>query len=112
MLGRVLSLSFDKIARCWWNVARYIILTPFFWESAGGFEFKDAGVGISVVSSGEVQRLINPKSDKPGGQTDAIVRFKKNPAGQQVTDAYDALHAGDAKYQAVLGRHTGGGHGV
>ena len=48
------------------------------------YVFKDAGADIAVASPKGGQPPIDPKSDEPGNQTDAMARFKKDPAAQEV----------------------------
>ncbi|MGF9760777.1 type 1 glutamine amidotransferase domain-containing protein [Microvirga sp. 0TCS3.31] len=48
------------------------------------YVFKDAGAEITVASPKGGQPPIDPKSDEPGNQTEAMERFKKDPAAQEV----------------------------
>jgi putative intracellular protease/amidase len=48
------------------------------------YVFKDAGADITVASPKGGQPPIDPKSDEPGNQTDAMERFKTDPAAQEV----------------------------
>jgi putative intracellular protease/amidase len=48
------------------------------------YVFKDSGAEITVASPKGGQPPIDPKSDEPGNQTDAMARFKKDPAAQEV----------------------------
>jgi putative intracellular protease/amidase len=48
------------------------------------YVFKDAGAEITVASPKGGQPPIDPKSDEPGNQTDAMTRFKTDPAAQEV----------------------------
>ena len=79
-------------------------LTGFWLEefAAPYYVFKDAGAEITLASPKGGQPPIDPKSDEPGNQTDAMTRFKKDPAAQRVlantvklsdvtADSYDAV---------------------
>lgn len=48
------------------------------------YVFKDAGAEITVASPKGGQPPIDPKSDEPGNQTEAMERFKNDPAAQEV----------------------------
>ena len=48
------------------------------------YVFKDAGAEITVASPKGGQPPIDPKSDEPGNQTEAMERFKSDPAAQEV----------------------------
>jgi putative intracellular protease/amidase len=48
------------------------------------YVFKDAGAEITVASPKGGQPPIDPKSDEPGNQTEAMTRFKEDPAAQEV----------------------------
>src|SRR5947209_12051017 len=47
------------------------------------FVFRDAGVQLTLASPKAGQPPIDPKSDLPENQTDAMARFKKDSAAQQ-----------------------------
>ena len=47
------------------------------------FVFRDAGVQLTLASPKGGQPPIDPKSDVPENQTDAMTRFKKDSAAQQ-----------------------------
>ena len=47
------------------------------------FVFKDAGVQLTLASPKGGQPPIDPKSDEPGNQTDAMTRFKKDKTAQE-----------------------------
>ena len=64
------------------------------------YVFKDAGAEITVASPKGGQPPIDPKSDEPGNQTEAMARFKKDPAAQEVL-------ANTVKLSDVLGRLAG-----
>ena len=48
------------------------------------YVFKDASAEITVASPKGGQPPIDPKSDEPGNQTEAMARFKNDPAAQEV----------------------------
>jgi putative intracellular protease/amidase len=73
------------------------------------YVFRDSGAEITVASPKGGQPPIDPKSDKPENQTDAMDRFKKDPAAQKVlatTLKLSAVRADD--YDTVF---YPGGHG-
>ena len=47
------------------------------------FVFRDAGVELTLASPRGGQPPVDPKSDLPENQTDAMARFKKDSAAQQ-----------------------------
>ncbi|TCU11787.1 type 1 glutamine amidotransferase domain-containing protein [Rhizobium sullae] len=47
------------------------------------YVFKDAGATVTLASPKGGQPPIDPKSDEPGNQTDAMARFKSDPAAQK-----------------------------
>ena len=47
------------------------------------FVFRDAGVQLTLASPKGGQPPIDPKSDLPENQTDAMARFKKDAAAQK-----------------------------
>src|SRR3954469_12808079 len=58
-----------------------------FWLEEGAapyYVFKDAGVELTRASPNGGQPPIDPKSDLPENQTDAMTRFKQDPAAQKV----------------------------
>ena len=46
------------------------------------YVFRDAGVQLTLASPDGGQPPIDPKSDLPENQTDAMSRFKQDPAAQ------------------------------
>lgn len=48
------------------------------------YVFKDAGVEVTLASPKGGQPPIDPKSDDPDNQTEAMTRFKGDPAAQRV----------------------------
>src|ERR1700761_5934019 len=47
------------------------------------FVFRDAGVELTLASPKGGQPPVDPKSDEPGNQTDAMARFKKDAVAQK-----------------------------
>ena len=47
------------------------------------FVFRDAGVDLTLASPKGGQPPVDPKSDEPGNQTDAMARFKKDERAQR-----------------------------
>ena len=47
------------------------------------FVFRDAGVALTLASPKGGQPPVDPKSDEPGNQTDAMARFKKDAVAQK-----------------------------
>jgi putative intracellular protease/amidase len=47
------------------------------------FVFRDAGVAVTLASPKGGQPPVDPKSDEPGNQTDAMARFKKDAVAQK-----------------------------
>ncbi len=73
------------------------------------YVFKDAGVGITVVSPLGGRPPLDPKSDAPASRTDATRRFKADVAAQAVLSATFKLVDVDAvDFDAVF---YPGGHG-
>lgn len=73
------------------------------------YVFKDAGAEVTLASPKGGQPPIDPKSDEPGNQTDAMARFKGDPAAQQAlasTVKLDTVSADD--FDTVF---YPGGHG-
>jgi putative intracellular protease/amidase len=73
------------------------------------YEFKDAGAEVTLASPKGGQPPIDPKSNEPGNQTEAMERFKKDPAAQQ--ELANTRRLADVKqgdYDAVF---YPGGHG-
>jgi putative intracellular protease/amidase len=59
-------------------------MTGFWLEefAAPYFVFRDAGVGLTLASPKGGQPPVDPKSDLPENQTDAMARFKRDEAAQ------------------------------
>ena len=47
------------------------------------FVFRDAGVAVTLASPKGGQPPVDPKSDEPGNQTEAMARFKKDAVAQK-----------------------------
>jgi putative intracellular protease/amidase len=47
------------------------------------FVFRDAGVALTLASPKGGQPPVDPKSDEPGNQTEAMARFKKDAVAQK-----------------------------
>jgi putative intracellular protease/amidase len=73
------------------------------------FVFRDAGVQLTLASPNGGQPPIDPKSDLPEGQTDAMTRFKQDPVAQKALSQTAKL--GDMKSQAFDSVFYVGGHG-
>jgi putative intracellular protease/amidase len=73
------------------------------------YVFTDAGVEVTLASPKGGQAPIDPRSDDPNNQTEAMTRFKNDPATQKVlanTVKLDEVSADD--YDTVF---YSGGHG-
>ena len=81
-----------------------------FWleEFAATYYAKDAGIEVILASPKGGQPPIDPKSDEPGNQTEAMERFKKDSAAQKALASTAKL--GDDGFDAVF--HPGGHRGV
>jgi putative intracellular protease/amidase len=73
------------------------------------FLFKDAGVQITLASPKGGQPPLDPKSDLPGNQTPAQIRFKQDPAAQKVLA--NTLKLADMKSDGFDTVFYPGGHG-
>src|SRR4051794_11952620 len=73
------------------------------------FVFKDAGADLTLASPKGGQPPIDPKSDLPENQTDAMARFKKDSAAQQaLSQTIKLADARAADYDTIF---YVGGHG-
>jgi putative intracellular protease/amidase len=73
------------------------------------YVFKDAGVDVSLASPKGGQPPIDPKSEAPENQTDAMARFKKDPAAQKdLANTIELAEVMAEDYDAVF---YPGGHG-
>jgi putative intracellular protease/amidase len=73
------------------------------------FVFRDAGVQLTLASPNGGQPPIDPKSDLPENQTDAMARFKKDAAAQKALSQTAKL--ADMKSQDFDSIFYVGGHG-
>src|SRR5271168_1105781 len=73
------------------------------------FVFRDAGVQLTLSSPNGGQPPIDPKSDLPENQTDAMARFKKDAAAQKALSQTAKL--ADMKSQDFDSIFYVGGHG-
>ena len=73
------------------------------------YVFKDAGIEVILASPKGGQPPIDPKSDEPGNQTEAMERFKKDPAAQKALASTAKL--GDVKSNGFDAVFYPGGHG-
>src|SRR5665811_1551938 len=73
------------------------------------FVFRDAGVELTLASPKGGQPPIDPKSDLPESQTDAMARFKRDEVAQQaLTHTIRLADVQAADYDTVF---YVGGHG-
>src|SRR5438046_3766861 len=73
------------------------------------FVFRDAGVHLTLASPKGGQPPIDPKSDLPENQTDAMTRFKKDSAAQQALS--QTIKLADVKAEDYDTIFYVGGHG-
>lgn len=73
------------------------------------YVFKDAGAEITLASPKGGQPPIDPKSDDPGNQTEAMTRFKKDPAAQKALA--NTVKLADVKADGFDTVFYPGGHG-
>jgi putative intracellular protease/amidase len=73
------------------------------------YVFRDAGAEITVASPKGGQPPIDPKSDEPGNQTDAMARFKTDPVAQEVLA--NSRKLGDVRADDYDTVFYPGGHG-
>ncbi|HEX2328145.1 MAG TPA: type 1 glutamine amidotransferase domain-containing protein [Candidatus Angelobacter sp.] len=73
------------------------------------FVFRDAGVNLTLASPKGGQPPVDPKSDLPENQTEAMARFKKDEAAQKALASTVAL--ADVKAQDFDTVFYVGGHG-
>ncbi|WEX90549.1 type 1 glutamine amidotransferase domain-containing protein [Sinorhizobium garamanticum] len=73
------------------------------------YVFKDAGAEITLASPKGGQPPIDPKSDEPGNQTEAMERFKKDPAAQKALAT--TIKLGEVKADGFDAIFYPGGHG-
>lgn len=73
------------------------------------FVFRDAGVQLTLASPKGGQPPIDPKSDLPENQTDAMARFKEDPAAQRALS--QTIKLADVKAEDYDSIFYVGGHG-
>src|SRR6478609_3555425 len=73
------------------------------------FVFRDAGVQLTLASPKGGQPPIDPKSDEPENQTDAMTRFKNDRAAQQALS--QTIKLADVKSEDYDTIFYVGGHG-
>ena len=73
------------------------------------FVFRDAGVELTLASPKGGQPPIDPKSDEPENQTDAMTRFKNDPTAQHALS--QTIRLVDAKAEDYDTIFYVGGHG-
>jgi putative intracellular protease/amidase len=73
------------------------------------YEFKDAGAEVTLASPKGGQPPIDPKSDEPGNQTEAMERYKNDPAAQRALANTSKL--ADVKADDFDAIFYPGGHG-
>lgn len=73
------------------------------------YVFKDAGAKVTLASPKGGQPPIDPKSDEPANQTEAMARFKGDPAAQK--ELANTLVLSDVKADGFDTVFYPGGHG-
>jgi putative intracellular protease/amidase len=73
------------------------------------FVFRDAGVDLTLASPKGGQPPVDPKSDEPSNQTDAMARFKKDERAQR--ELSQTVKLADVKAQDFDTVFYVGGHG-
>jgi putative intracellular protease/amidase len=73
------------------------------------FVFRDAGVDLTLASPKGGQPPVDPKSDEPANQTDAMARFKKDTRAQK--ELSQTVKLADVKAQDFDTVFSVGGHG-
>ncbi|WP_331375796.1 type 1 glutamine amidotransferase domain-containing protein [Sinorhizobium chiapasense] len=73
------------------------------------YVFTDAGAEVTLASPKGGQPPIDPKSDEAGNQTEAMERFRKDPAAQKALATTQKL--GDVKADGFDAIFYPGGHG-
>lgn len=83
-----------------------------FWLEEGAapyYVFRDAGVDLTLASPKGGQPPVDPKSDLPENQTEAMTRFKKDPEAQKVFAS--TLKLSDMRAEDFDAVFYPGGHG-
>jgi putative intracellular protease/amidase len=73
------------------------------------FVFRDAGVDLTLASPAGGQPPVDPKSDLPENQTDAMTRFKQDPRAQK--ELSQTVRLADVKAENFDSVFYVGGHG-
>jgi len=73
------------------------------------YVFKDAGAEITIASPKGGQPPIDPKSDEPANQTEAMARFKGDPTAQR--ELANTVRLGEIKADGFDTVFYPGGHG-
>lgn len=73
------------------------------------YVFKDVGAEVTLASPKGGQPPIDPKSDEPGNQTEAMERFKKDPAAQE--ELANTRRLAEVKMDGFDAIFYPGGHG-
>lgn len=73
------------------------------------YVFQDAGAEVSLASPKGGQPPIDPKSDEPGNQTDAMTRFRADVVAQKALS--ETVRLGDVKSGGFDAVFYPGGHG-
>ena len=73
------------------------------------FVFRDAGVELTLASPNGGQPPVDPKSDEPGNQTDAMARFKQDARAQK--ELSQTVKLADVKAENFDTVFYVGGHG-
>ena len=73
------------------------------------FVFRDAGVELTLASPNGGQPPVDPKSDEPGNQTDAMARFKQDARAQK--ELSQTVKLADVKPENFDTVFYVGGHG-
>src|SRR5271155_1642786 len=73
------------------------------------FVFRDAGVNLTLASPKGGQPPVDPKSDEPANQTEAMVRFKGDETAQR--ELSQTVKLADVKAQEFDTVFYVGGHG-
>ncbi|MBB4171060.1 MULTISPECIES: type 1 glutamine amidotransferase domain-containing protein [unclassified Rhizobium] len=73
------------------------------------YVFKDAGAEITLASPKGGQPPIDPKSDEPANQTEAMARFKGDPAAQK--ELANTVRLSEVKADGFATVFYPGGHG-
>lgn len=71
--------------------------------------FRDAGAEVTLASPKGGQPPVDPKSDEPGNQTEAMERFKKDSAAQE--ELANTRRLAEVKMDGIDAIFYPGGHG-